>query len=104
MVNKLVVFERVRRPKEKGTGAGEGRISGLVRNWTLISPAGTVPVAEKHGADTGRLPEPPGSVWFTSSMSVHGTFRTLRDVRLESGMRTKADVRQRYGFRSHVPI
>jgi hypothetical protein len=30
-----------------------------------------------------------------------GTFRTSRDVRLESGMRTKADVRQRlriYGF------
>jgi hypothetical protein len=28
-------------------------------------------------------------------MSPSGTFRTSRDVQLESGMRTKADVRQR---------
>src|SRR5260370_8927701 len=28
-----------------------------------------------------------------SEPSTHGTFRTLRDVRLESGMRFKADVR-----------
>ena len=27
-------------------------------------------------------------------ISAPGTFRTLRDVRLESGMRSKADVRQ----------
>jgi hypothetical protein len=27
-----------------------------------------------------------------TAMSPFGTFRTLRDVRLESGMRTKADV------------
>jgi len=27
-------------------------------------------------------------------LSAHGTFPTSRDVRLESGMRTKADVRQ----------
>jgi hypothetical protein len=27
--------------------------------------------------------------------STHGTFRTSRDIRLESVMRTKADVRQR---------
>jgi hypothetical protein len=26
--------------------------------------------------------------------SAHGTYRTSRDVRLESGMRTKADVRR----------
>src|SRR5258706_13808703 len=35
-------------------------------------------------------------------MSVRGTFRTWRDVRIESDMRTKADVRQRlwfYGFK-----
>jgi len=27
--------------------------------------------------------------------STHGTFRTQRDVRLESGMRTKADIAKR---------
>src|SRR5216684_9334318 len=31
--------------------------------------------------------------WGQNPMSAYGTFRTLRDVRLESGMRSKADVR-----------
>jgi hypothetical protein len=34
-------------------------------------------------------------------MSAFGTFRTMRDVRVESGMQTKADASQRlriYGF------
>jgi hypothetical protein len=33
-----------------------------------------------------------------SETSAFGTFRTWRDVRLESVMRTKADVRQRLWF------
>src|ERR1700682_572936 len=32
-----------------------------------------------------------------------GTFRTWRDVRLESAMRNKADIRQRYGCMSSRP-
>jgi len=33
-----------------------------------------------------------------SEPSTHGTFRNSRDVRLESGMRTKADVRRPLRF------
>jgi hypothetical protein len=36
-------------------------------------------------------------------MSVPGTFRTWRDVRLESVMRTKADVRQRLRIHEFAP-
>jgi hypothetical protein len=37
------------------------------------------------------------------STSVHGTVRTSRDVQLGSAMRTKADLRQPYGFMSSRP-